>query len=64
MDGKLETKKVIGSELCYDTYSKELTTKNSIINLSKYERALIELLIKIIMNFQSTPIQMSGLRLC
>lgn len=46
MEGKLETKKVIGRDLCYDTYSKELTAKNSIINLSKHERALIELLIK------------------
>ncbi|NOY84823.1 MAG: response regulator, partial [Nitrospirae bacterium] len=46
MDGKLETKKVIGNGLCYDTYSKELTDKSRTINLSKHERALIELLIK------------------
>lgn len=43
---KTETRKNISSNLYYDTYTKELVEENKIINLSKYERALIELLIK------------------
>lgn len=40
-----ETKKYFNDEFYYDTYTKELVGNNKIINLSKYERALIELLI-------------------
>lgn len=43
---KIETKKIFNEEVYYDLYTKELISKNQIANLSKYERALIELLIK------------------
>lgn len=46
VDEKPETKKNISKNMYYDTYTKELVGKGKIINLSKYERALIELLIK------------------
>lgn len=42
---KAETKKYFSNEIYYDTYTKELVGNDKIINLSKYERALIELLI-------------------
>lgn len=43
---KIKTKKNINNNTYYDTYTKELISNNQIIDLSKYERALIELLIK------------------
>lgn len=42
----LDTKKYFSKEMYYDTYTKELTNNSSITNLSKYERALVELLLK------------------
>lgn len=42
---KFDTKKKIGEDIFYDTYTKELVFENEIIDLSKYERALLELLI-------------------
>jgi len=42
---KSETKKHLNKQTYYDTYTKELISNNQIINLSKNERALIELLI-------------------
>ncbi len=37
--------KMMSEEIYYDTCTKQLMSKNKIVNLSKYERALIELLI-------------------
>lgn len=42
----LETKKHFSKNMHYDTYTKELINNRSIINLSKYERALVELLLR------------------
>lgn len=44
-ENKFDTKKKIGEDIYYDTNTKELVFENEIINLSKYERALLELLI-------------------
>ncbi len=43
---KVNTKTNLSGDRYYDSYTKELFCKNEIINLSKYERALIELLIE------------------
>lgn len=43
---KIKTTKSFSDNKYYDTYSKELISENQIINLSKYERSLLELLIK------------------
>jgi DNA-binding response OmpR family regulator len=43
---KANTKKIILDCGFYDTYTKELVCNEQIINLSKYERALLELLIE------------------
>lgn len=46
LDGKtVETKKYFSNKIYYDTYAKELVSNDKIINLSKLERTLIELLI-------------------
>ncbi len=42
----VETKKLFSGDRYYDTYTKELVSDSQIINLSKYERALLELLLK------------------
>lgn len=42
----LETKKYFSKSMHYDIYTKELVNDSNIVNLSKYERALIELLLK------------------
>lgn len=43
---KLNTIKIIIDNGYYDTYTKELICDDKVVNLSKYERALIELLIE------------------
>lgn len=43
---KTSTRIVINGKVFYDIYTKQLVVNNKIISLSKYERALIELLIK------------------
>lgn len=40
-----DTKKYFSNSLYYDNYTKELVSNDKIINLSKYERALVEMLI-------------------
>ena len=42
---KFKAKIIISEEIYYDTCTKQLMSKNKLVNLSKYERALIELLI-------------------
>jgi DNA-binding response OmpR family regulator len=42
---KSKSQKIMNEEIYYDTCTKQLMSKNKIVNLSKYERALIELLI-------------------
>jgi YesN/AraC family two-component response regulator len=42
---KSKPQKMMSEEIYYDTCTKQLMSKNKIVNLSKYERALIELLI-------------------
>jgi DNA-binding response OmpR family regulator len=43
---EVQTKKVLMEDAYYDMYTKELVFDNQIVNLSKYERALLELLIQ------------------
>lgn len=40
------TRTFLNDSIYYDSYTKELVVANTIVNLSKYERAMIELLIK------------------
>lgn len=44
-DQLLGTKKHFSKDIYYDNYTKELVNNNEIINLSKHERALLEMLI-------------------
>lgn len=44
--GKIDVKKSLGKNRYYDTYTKELIDNESVINLSKHERSLLELFIK------------------
>lgn len=46
VEEKLETKRKFSPHLYYDSYTKELIDENAVVSLSKYERALIELLIR------------------
>ena len=46
LDEDIETKKYFSENTFYDTYTKELIKEESIVSLSKTERALLELLFK------------------